>query len=358
MPPKKIRVYELARELGLENKECLDLCERLRIGVKSHSSSIEDAQADRVRRMADAEGLRRDPIVEAPKKKAAPEVQPEPEAAIHRVVRSTERTTDEVSERSAAPMAPDVRPVVAPAARPPNRLRQWRRSSQWRPLSQWRRSSRPRRSRSATPPPVKPAVEPVAAQVEAPASEPTIPAGEVAAAAVESTKPVEAAEPAAPQSLTGKPIPPPPGLGGRSIPPPPGRAASSQGPRGASQRPSSPGGPGGESRGGQRFATGAPRPAGGFGAGRPGGGGAGAGVPGRPPEQGQALGQERPALRAADLVVAQVAALVVAVVLVRISVPEGRSGVEVLMSWSRSRYPVSPPRMLRCRKARSRYPAA
>lgn len=76
------------------------------------------------------------------------------------------------------------------------------------------------------------------------------------------------------------------------------------------------------------------------------------------PEQGQALGQERPALRAADQVVAQVAALVVAVVLVRISVPGGRSGVEVLMSWSRSRYPVSPPRMLRCRKARSRYPAA
>ena len=57
--PKKIRVYELARELGLTNKEALDLCLALGIGVKSHSSSIEDAQADRVRRKADAEGLRR-----------------------------------------------------------------------------------------------------------------------------------------------------------------------------------------------------------------------------------------------------------------------------------------------------------
>src|SRR5579863_3517629 len=56
---KKIRVYELARELGLTNKEALDLCLALGIGVKSHSSSIEDAQADRVRRKADAEGLRR-----------------------------------------------------------------------------------------------------------------------------------------------------------------------------------------------------------------------------------------------------------------------------------------------------------
>jgi hypothetical protein len=47
--PSKIRVYELARELGLTNKETLDLCEALGIGVKSHSSSIVDAQADRVR---------------------------------------------------------------------------------------------------------------------------------------------------------------------------------------------------------------------------------------------------------------------------------------------------------------------
>jgi translation initiation factor IF-2 len=52
MANKRIRVYELARELGLSNKEALELCERLRIGVKSHSSSIEDPQADRVRRLA------------------------------------------------------------------------------------------------------------------------------------------------------------------------------------------------------------------------------------------------------------------------------------------------------------------
>ncbi|HUP84297.1 MAG TPA: translation initiation factor IF-2 [Acidimicrobiales bacterium] len=74
MPQKKIRVYELARELGLTNKEALDLCLALGIGVKSHSSSIEDAQADRARRKADAEGLRRDVSPEepeTPKKKAA-----------------------------------------------------------------------------------------------------------------------------------------------------------------------------------------------------------------------------------------------------------------------------------------------
>jgi translation initiation factor IF-2 len=49
-------VYELARELGLTNKETLDLCSALGIGVKSHSSGIVDAQADRVRRKAGAKG--------------------------------------------------------------------------------------------------------------------------------------------------------------------------------------------------------------------------------------------------------------------------------------------------------------
>ncbi|PZS19049.1 MAG: hypothetical protein DLM54_07640, partial [Acidimicrobiales bacterium] len=68
---KKIRVYELARELGLTNKEALDLCQVLGIGVKSHSSSIEDAQADRARRRADADGLRRD-VSPAEPESAAP----------------------------------------------------------------------------------------------------------------------------------------------------------------------------------------------------------------------------------------------------------------------------------------------
>src|SRR5438093_8865805 len=98
MANKRIRVYELARELGLSNKEALDLCERLRIGVKSHSSSIEDPQADRVRRLADAEGLRRPTQPESapaePEPAAAPAVEAEPPAEpaapAHRVIRSTE----------------------------------------------------------------------------------------------------------------------------------------------------------------------------------------------------------------------------------------------------------------------------
>ena len=64
----KIRVHELARELGLTNKEALDVCFQLGIGVKTQSSSIEEAQADRVRRKAEREGLKRDVQPEEPAK--------------------------------------------------------------------------------------------------------------------------------------------------------------------------------------------------------------------------------------------------------------------------------------------------
>ncbi len=54
---KKLRVYEIAKELNLSNKEALDLCLALGIDVKSHSSSVEEAHADRVRRRAQREGI-------------------------------------------------------------------------------------------------------------------------------------------------------------------------------------------------------------------------------------------------------------------------------------------------------------
>src|SRR5258705_6030772 len=111
MANKRIRVYELARELGLSNKEALDLCERLRIGVKSHSSSIEDPQADRVRRLADSEGLRRavqpEPEPEPATVTAAPTGAPEPAGEpVHRVVRSTEGSGVRLAPRPDAPTPP------------------------------------------------------------------------------------------------------------------------------------------------------------------------------------------------------------------------------------------------------------
>ncbi len=46
--PKK-RVYELAKELGLENKDLITHLERIGIIVKSHSSSLEDDEVERIK---------------------------------------------------------------------------------------------------------------------------------------------------------------------------------------------------------------------------------------------------------------------------------------------------------------------
>ncbi|GIS55606.1 MAG: hypothetical protein Ct9H90mP30_2910 [Actinomycetota bacterium] len=55
--PAKVRVYELARELDVTNKEIIALCESLGIDAKSHSSSLVEAQADRVRKKAISDGI-------------------------------------------------------------------------------------------------------------------------------------------------------------------------------------------------------------------------------------------------------------------------------------------------------------
>ncbi len=45
----KVRIYELSRELELDNKDILAICERLEIAVKSHSSTITESDAERIR---------------------------------------------------------------------------------------------------------------------------------------------------------------------------------------------------------------------------------------------------------------------------------------------------------------------
>ena len=48
----KVRIYELSRELNLDNKDILAICERLNISVKSHSSTITEGEAAQIRSAA------------------------------------------------------------------------------------------------------------------------------------------------------------------------------------------------------------------------------------------------------------------------------------------------------------------
>jgi translation initiation factor IF-2 len=45
----KVRIYELSKDLGLENKDVLDAAVKLSIAAKSHSSSISDSEAGKIR---------------------------------------------------------------------------------------------------------------------------------------------------------------------------------------------------------------------------------------------------------------------------------------------------------------------
>ncbi len=47
----KIRIYELSRDLNLENKDILDAAQKLSISVKSHSSSISADDAKKIKNL-------------------------------------------------------------------------------------------------------------------------------------------------------------------------------------------------------------------------------------------------------------------------------------------------------------------
>ena len=259
MAAKKIRVHELAKELGLTNKELQDLAARMGVDAKSASSSIEDAQADRLRRRADDEGIRRDEQPEDPKAKKAPATKKA--AAKPAAVETTEAPAVETT--SDAPRVDVPAAVVAEPATPAE------------PTEAPAAPEAPQviRTRTAAPkPPVK-TVSPEGPTTVAPTRRPN--------------------PGPPPTSATGRPIPPPPGGGarpplsstGRPIPPPPsarpGARPGGPGARpGAGPRPS--GARPGASVGGRPVGGGA-RP-GGFGGGAGGAGarpGAPAGGPGR-----------------------------------------------------------------------------
>jgi translation initiation factor IF-2 len=49
----KVRIYELSKELNLDNKELLAICDQLNIAVKSHSSTISESEAEHIRLAAE-----------------------------------------------------------------------------------------------------------------------------------------------------------------------------------------------------------------------------------------------------------------------------------------------------------------
>lgn len=326
MAVKKIRIAELAKELGLTNKEALDLSKDMGIDVRNVSSSMEEAQADRVRRKAERDGLKRDaqpeevkpakkaaakkaavkkvdadsadgeaPAKKAPVKKAAAkkaaatkvEAAPAdadssaPEAASAPTTDSPTLTSSKVDESAPAPAAstapaaapeapaPVVEaPAPAPVAEAPAPAAPESSDGGARFIS----SGRPSPTSGAPRPPIN---QPPTTRPAPPAGRAPLPPG------MPPTMPPGMPPGARPPA--GRPIPPPPGpvsSTGQRIPPPPGQrmAPGSSRPGPSGFRPGPGGRPGGP---GVRPGPGGARP-GGPGGFRPGPGGARPGGPGGP----------------------------------------------------------------------------
>src|SRR5215813_7620455 len=106
---KKLRVYELARELNLDNSEVIRELQHMGVPVTSHSNTVEDRLADTLRKRLRTEVVE---VAPPPVEEIAAKEPPKEVAEIP-VVASPEK--EEPKEQPAPPPAPRVetKPVEA-----------------------------------------------------------------------------------------------------------------------------------------------------------------------------------------------------------------------------------------------------
>lgn len=68
----KVRIYDLSKELNLDNKELLAICDQLDIAVKSHSSTISEDEAERIRAVAEKQAANKESSANSPKPNSQP----------------------------------------------------------------------------------------------------------------------------------------------------------------------------------------------------------------------------------------------------------------------------------------------
>ncbi|MEB3234895.1 MAG: translation initiation factor IF-2 [Cyanobacteriota bacterium] len=133
----KVRIYELSRDLGLDNKDVLDAAEKLGVAAKSHSSSISDDEAVRIRDLiTTGNGASKSPAAAKPAapakailsvKKAAPAAAPAPQQVVQAPAKPAAAKPEILAKPAAAaapgkPQAPVVgapKPPLAGKPQPP-----------------------------------------------------------------------------------------------------------------------------------------------------------------------------------------------------------------------------------------------
>ena len=115
-----VRIYELAKELGIDSAKCIELCEELNIGTgMTASSSVPPQQADRVKIKAQQYGLVKKPEAKQAAASTAqkPARQQRQQGRRQRARPGEGRRRPPTSERAAAPAAAESQASEVPAAK-------------------------------------------------------------------------------------------------------------------------------------------------------------------------------------------------------------------------------------------------
>lgn len=128
MAPEKVRIYDLARELGIPNKELIGMLKNsLGVTVKSHSSTISGEEADKLRSIASSNNK---PIA----------TKPEPKT--DQVVEKKHEETPKAKQPAEPPKQETVRPE--PSARKPEPQQTQQPQKQQKPLHQQKSFAHPK----------------------------------------------------------------------------------------------------------------------------------------------------------------------------------------------------------------------
>lgn len=153
----KVRIYELSKELNLENKDILAVCEQLDISVKNHSSTITEAEAAKIRSAAAHKVHQPTPSSRKAPVKDEKVRKPRPISKANKQDRPKKQQILELRKQKAKPAEPVATPPAAKAVKPPESLQ----------------APKPIRPQT-TQPPAKPTLtpKPTTASQSAPASAP------------------------------------------------------------------------------------------------------------------------------------------------------------------------------------------
>ncbi len=200
----KIKIYELAKEIGATSKEVMDFLAGKDMGVKSHMNSIEDTEANQVRNFFSRKGKEEksaEKPVEKPVEKMPEKSEDAPKKKIVRVLRpqNTQKGARPGAKRQAGkPLNSQVRQVQANNGRPSKAAPVQRAETTVKPQEHARPTAeRPAAERpaAANPAAVRPAEEKPAVKKAEPAARMPEAREEAAVKAQPAVKPQPAAKP-------------------------------------------------------------------------------------------------------------------------------------------------------------------